>query len=292
MSQSELTTPRPTPAVEPPDLAEEARRLLAARYGASAIAPPQDWNGVISSLLGHRSVRAFTPRPVSDGTLSAAIAAAQSAASSSNAQYWSVVAVRDPERKARLADLSGAQKHIRESPLFLVWLADLSRVEAVGKDIGVEVEGVHYLETLIAGIVDAALAAQNAVAAFESLGLGTVYIGGIRNHPDLVAKELGLPPRVLAVVGLSVGYPDPERPASVKPRLPQEAVLHHETYSASAQKAPIARYNETLKAFQRSQNLHPQDWTQQAAERVRTAGSLRGRDKIREALARIGFELR
>ncbi|MBP6817579.1 MAG: nitroreductase family protein, partial [Burkholderiaceae bacterium] len=69
--------------------------LTPALHGAAA-------NLVIESLLGHRSVRAFLPDAVPETSLSLMVAAAQSAATSSNLQAWSVIAVRDPERKARL----------------------------------------------------------------------------------------------------------------------------------------------------------------------------------------------
>ena len=59
---------------------------------------------------------------------------------------------------------------------------------------------------------------ENAVVALESLGLGSVYIGGIRNKPAEVAAELGLPPRVFALFGHAIGHPDPDRPTGVKHR--------------------------------------------------------------------------
>ncbi len=142
-----------------------------------------------------------------------------------------MVAVREPARKARLAALANHQKHIEQAPLFLVWLADLDRLAAVARAEGSEAEALDYLDLLLVGITDAALAAQNAMAAAESLGLGTVYIGSIRNNIEAVAAELGLPPRVLSVTGLSVGYPDPAVTTDIKPRLAPSVVLHEETLS-------------------------------------------------------------
>src|SRR5262245_33953689 len=52
---------------------------------------------------------------------------------------------------------------------------------------------------------------------FESLGLGTCYIGAIRNNPETVARELALPEGVFPVFGLTVGFPDPAQPSGVKP---------------------------------------------------------------------------
>ena len=78
---------------------------LIARYGANAAPAEADLTPLIEQLLAHRSVRAYLPDPVSDAQLAAIIAAAQSAASSSNLNVWSVVAVRDQGKRARLAEL-------------------------------------------------------------------------------------------------------------------------------------------------------------------------------------------
>jgi nitroreductase len=267
-------------------------QAFSARYGREAAGVEARWNDTIAALLNHRSVRAFLPDKIPAGTLDALVAAAQSAASSSNLQTWSVVAVEDVATKAKLAEYARGQKHIVEAPLFLVWLADLARLGEIGRRKGVPTEGLQFLETLFIGIIDAALAAQNAVIALESLGLGSVYIGALRNRPVEVAELLGLPSNVLAVFGLCVGYPDPSRPADIKPRLPQRVVLHRERYQADLPRDAIDGYDQTLAGFQRGQNLPDIGWTAAALERVKGAQSLSGRDRIREALEKRGFGLR
>jgi nitroreductase len=251
-----------------------------------------EWNDTLQTLLTHRSVRAYENQSLPDGTLETLIAAAQSAPSSSNLQTWSVVAVEDAERKARLSVLAGNQAHIRDAPLLLVWLADLARLEAVAARASVKPEGLHYLETLLVGVIDAALAAQNAVVALESLGLGSVYIGAIRNAPEQVAAELALPPHVLPVFGLCVGYADSTRPAQVKPRLPQLVVLHRERYDAHVQASGISLYDGILSEFQAQQGQSEAAWTDRSVERWHTRESLHGRHRLRDALASLGFELR
>jgi nitroreductase len=269
-----------------------ADAVLRKRYGTQLAGSLPEWNDTLETLLTHRSIRAYVDRPLQAGAIETLIAAAQSAPSSSNLQTWSVVAVENGERKARLSVLAGNQAHIRDAPLLLVWLADLARLEAVAARAGVEPEGLHYLETLLVGIIDAALAAQNAVVALESLGLGSVYIGAIRNAPEEVAAELALPPHVLPVFGLCVGYADPARPAQIKPRLPQSVVLHHERYDAHSQSSGISLYDEILAAFQAEQGQSEARWTSRSVERWRTRASLNGRDRLRDALAALGFELR
>ncbi len=267
--------------------------LYQARYGSPEVAVPAAGSPIIDHLLAHRSVRAYLPDPVSDDQLAAIVAAAQSAASSSNLHAWSVVAVRDPERKARLSIMAGDQPHIRQAPLFLVWLADLARLEQVATTAGEAHAALDYLEMLEVGFIDASLAAQNAVAAAESLGLGTVYIGGIRNQPEAVAAELQLPPRTVAVFGLCVGTPDPAQPAAVKPRPPQSVVLHHETYSLPAQAAGLAEYDGAMAAFYASQGMKVRGtWSNHSAKRIRDAAALTGRDRLVEALNARGFPLK
>ena len=141
-------------------------------------------------------------------------------------------------------------------------------------------------------MVDAALAAQSALIAAESLGLGGVYIGAMRNHPEQVAAALHLPPHVFAVFGMAIGWPDPAKATGIKPRLPQSVVLHRETYEPEAKRAAIAGYDTTMREFQREQGMRPIDWTQQCIDRVKDAAALRGRDRMREALRNLGFELR
>ena len=277
------------PDTIPPATTAEAS--LARRHRAPA-PPPPAWNAVLDTILAHRSIRHFLPRDLPPNTLETLIAAAQSAATSSNLQLWSVVAVREKARKSRLAQLAGQQDFIDRAPLMLVWLADLHRLETFAALRGQPVTGTLYLEEFMVGLIDAALAAQNTLLAAESLGLGGVYVGAIRNHPVEVARELALPPRVFAAFGMAIGWPDRAVGEDVKPRLPRAVVLHHETYRPAQDDAPIAGYNATLRAFQREQAMRPIDWTRQCIDRVRDAAALRGRETMRESLATLGFPLR
>jgi nitroreductase len=261
-----------------------------ARYGDPA-ATLGAINDVIRLQLAHRSVRKFGPRGITDDELTALIAAAQSAPTSSNLQPWSVVAVRDPQRKARLAALAGNQAFIEQAPLFLVWIADLGRARRLADRAGTQVAAADYLETTIIGFVDTALAAQNAVVAAESLGLGSVFVGAIRNHPEEVAAELGLPPHVVATFGLAVGTPDPTEHAAVKPRLPQGAVLHREQYDAAAADAHIVTYNERLSTYNTRFGL-PGNWSDRVLERLKGPESMAGRHRLRETLERLGLPSR
>ena len=107
-----------------------------------------------------------------------------------------------------------------------------------------------------------------------------------------IAAELGLPPQVFPVFGLCVGTPDPARPTGIKPRLPPAAVLHIEQYDTAQGPATAAAYDERMSAFQAEQAMTPEVWTSRTINRVRTPKSLTGRDRLRAALANLGFALR
>lgn len=280
-----------------PDPQPLRARLLAQRYAGAehTFGAQVRWNSVVEALLGHRSVRSYRVNPLPTGTLETLIAAAQSASTSSNLQAWSVIAVEEPARKARLATLAANQAHVRECPLFLVWLADLHRLEQLAHERGLRADGLDYLESFVVAVIDAALAAQNAVVAAESLGLGTVYIGAIRNRPADVAAELGLPPRVFPVFGLCVGFPSADRPpAAIKPRLPQELILYRERYDASAaDPAAIELYDQRMTAFARSQGMSAAEgaWSERSARRISAVSALSGRHELAQILHALGFPL-
>ncbi|WP_341318733.1 NADPH-dependent oxidoreductase [Paraburkholderia sp. IMGN_8] len=283
-----------TESVEATD-APTLHALMRNRYGTSWLptpnAPDTRVNDVIETLLSHRSVRAYSTQPLPADLLQTVMAAAQSASSSSNLQAWSVVAVRDADRKKRLAVYAGNQKHVAAAPLLLVFIADLSRLRRVSDVAGANTPGLDYFEAFLVAVADAAFAAQNAVVALESLGLGCCYIGGMRNKPEDVAKELGLPPEAFAVFGLTIGYPDPAVKTDVKPRLPQRVIMHLERYQQESSEA-LTDYDATMNAFQRLQRMAELDWTTQASRRVRGPEALSGRDRLMSALRTLGFGLK
>ena len=233
----------------PIDNSLQKMKALEKRYGKVEFPKQGPWNEAINLLLSHKSVRSYKPDLLPDGTLETLLAAAQSAATSSNLQLWSLVAITDPDKKRELAKVAGNQKHIEQCPLFLVWLADLSRNQRMGEEEGVEMEVMPFVETFLVAAIDAALAAQNAVIAAESLQLSTVYIGAMRNNPEKVAELLQLPSEVFGVFGLCVGYASSDIKAEVKPRLPQAAIAFNEVYGNPDEQKLRINYDHEMTKF-------------------------------------------
>jgi FMN reductase [NAD(P)H] len=203
------------------------------------------FNETIEILTAHESVRAFQSKDLPANMLQAITVAARSAPTSSNLQAYSMIVVEDEQRKARLASLSGNQAFIKEAPVFLVFCADIYRLKYV-----TEAQGYTFLsntlEMFLLSSMDATLALQNALVAAESLGLGCVPVGSIRNNPDAVAEELGLPEGVFAVSGLSIGYEKASVRRGIKPRLPEQVTVHKEKYTTENLDELLEQYDETM----------------------------------------------
>jgi nitroreductase len=265
---------------------------LALRYGTDASPAAGPWNEHIALMLSHRSIRGYRADALPLGTLETLIAAAQSAATSSNLQTWSVIAVTDPDKKAALAKVAANQKHIEQCPLFLVWVADISRNQRLGAEEGVTLETMPFQETFLVAAIDAALAAQNATLAAESLGLSCVYIGALRNNPIEVGRIVGLPPGAFGVFGMCVGYAAPTAANEVKPRLPQDVVLHHEVYDTTGESAHRAAYDALMGTFSARNEMAADTWTKRVIGRMGKLAAMAGRDKMVAALHSMGFELK
>ena len=276
----------------PIDNSLQKTKALEKRYGKIELPKQGPWNEAINLLLSHKSVRSYKPDLLPDGTLETLLAAAQSAATSSNLQLWSLVAITDPDKKRELAKVAGNQKHIEQCPLFLVWLADLSRNQRMGEEEGVEMEVMPFVETFLVAAIDAALAAQNAVIAAESLQLSTVYIGAMRNNPEKVAELLQLPSEVFGVFGLCVGYASSDIKAEVKPRLPQAAIAFNEVYGNPDEQKLRINYDHEMTKFSERNEMVADTWTNRVLGRMGKLSGMNVREKLMGILNSMGFPLR
>ncbi len=236
--------------------------------------------------LNHRSVRRFLPKPLEPGQLETLIRCGQAAASSSFIQAYSVVRVTRAEARAAIAAAAGGQAWIERAAEFLVFCADLRRLNTACERAGRgELEG--YSEHALAAVIDVALMAQNVLLAAESQGLGGVFIGGIRNHPQVIAEQLALPKWVIPAFGMCLGWPDQDNP--VKPRMPVDYVLHQDRYQEPTA-ARMAEYDAEMAAYYatRGANLKLSDWTTAAADAMQG----KKREHMLEFMRARGFFVR
>jgi nitroreductase len=243
-------------------------------------------NDVIRVMESHRSIRKFKQKKIDENLVAIILKAARYASTSNFIQAYSIIRVNNPELREKIAVLAGNQIWVRECPLFLVFCADLKRSEQACQMQNTNMlKG--YTEQFIIATVDAALVAQNTMLAAQSLGLGGVFIGGIRNDPVQMCDLLEIPDQVYPVFGMCLGYPDenPER----KPRLPVGVVVKNEKYSHVADRGPIKRYDQTCKEYyqERTDANRIDSWTEQIARMV----SQPMRPHMKEFINNKGFDL-
>lgn len=225
-------------------------------------------NTVIETILEHRSIRKFEDKPLTKEQIETIVSCAQAASTSSYIQAYSIIGVTDKEKKEKLAEIAGNQSYAAENGHFFVFCADLYRQTIAGEMENIDVSpSVESTEKFMVGLIDAALAAQNAAIAAESMGLGICYIGGIRNNLEEVTKLLKTPDRVIPLFGLAVGYP--AKVTSKKPRLPMENVYHENTYEQDIDKFKdqLASYNKIVSDYynERTGGKRKDTWTSQIA---------------------------
>lgn len=269
--------------------------LLISRYGEGGVPDNVLWNDQMQRLLSHRSVRAFLPDPVPNGTIETMVAAAQSASTSSNLQQWSVVAVTDTSIKSKLSKLAAGtigmgNPFIEEAPLLLLWVADLSRNNFIATAAAGETTVHEYVDSFLMGTIDATLAAQNAAIAAESLGLGVVYVGAMRNKAKEVAALVELPEYSFVTFGLVVGWPDPCRPGGIRPRLPQSSVLHYNTYDIGRSREGVDPYEALYQSFRFKHSMKEKTWKQAVQYAVGDTSYMDGRENLRGTLGERGFK--
>ena len=242
-------------------------------------------NQIIDLLKNHRSIRKFKEEPISNEKVLSIIEAAGAAATSNFIQAYSAIRVTNKENRKQIALLAGSQTWVEKSPLFLVFCADLKRSkDACILENKEMVSG--FTEQFIVATVDVALAAQNAMIAAESLGLGGVFIGGIRNDPEQVCELLQIPDHVYPVFGMCLGYPD-ETPEQ-KPRLPVTVILKEEYYQDN--QTDLKKYNETCKDYyqNRSSGSREETWTGQISKMM----SVPTRLHMKKFLGKKGFAIK
>jgi FMN reductase (NADPH) len=208
-------------------------------------------------ILDRRSVNDFKekdiPREVLDKVTSAALRASGPggtlAGGYRGSQPLSIIVVKDKERKAQLNEFlcEGRRPSIEKAPVSLIFCVDTHRMNRWAALEG----GVPHFRGI--GVLWVALrsvytSAQNAVIAAESLGLGSQYVQEIVWQPYTTLDFFQLPPQVLPVAMLMLGYPE-ERP-SLAPSLPLEAVVHHEVYRDPSDEELLEYFADKEEYFQ------------------------------------------
>ena len=215
-------------------------------------------NQVLTQLRARKSVRAFTDEPVSPAVKRAVLEAACAAPTAGNQQLYTILDITDQALKDALADSCDHQPFIARAPMVLIFCADCRKWYDAFAAGGCSPRKPGPGDLWLA-LSDANIAAQNAVTAAWSLGLGSCYIGDILENAETHRALLRLPEYVVPAAMAVFGYPTDQQRARAKPaRCGLEHIVHENGYRTMdgaeleamlAWKAESRPYSEWLDAF-------------------------------------------
>lgn len=187
-------------------------------------------NEVVKNLFERKSVRIFEDRPISPEDRLTILQAACQAPTAGNQQLYTILEITEPALKKRLSVTCDNQPFIADAPLVLLFCADCQKWYDAYRYAGCTPRHPSAGDLMLA-VEDSSLAAQNAVTAAWSLGIGSCYIGDIMEHCELHRELFQLPPYVFPAVMLVLGYPTARQRERTKPaRCPLDSIVMENTY--------------------------------------------------------------
>jgi nitroreductase len=181
----------------------------------------------MENVKQRRTIRKYTTQDIAPELLNELLETSSRASTMGNLQLYSVVVTRDAEMKKKLAPVHFNQPMVMNAPVVLTFCADFRRTSTWCNERKA-VPGYDNFLSFFNASIDTLLFTQTFCTLAEEKGLGICYLGTTIYNPDMLIDILNLPPLVMPVATITVGYPDehPEQPD----RLPLEAFVHEEVY--------------------------------------------------------------
>lgn len=233
-------------------------------------------NETIRQLYERKSVRVFEDREIGREEKQAILEAAVMAPTAGNQQLYTILDITDQELKEKLADTCDHQPFIAKAKLVLIFCADCQKWYEAFVQAGCEPRKPDAGDLMLA-VTDAAIAAQNAVTAAWSMGIGSCYIGDVMENCEEQRRLLDLPPFVFPAVMLVFGYPTEQQKKRKKPeRAGMRHIVHENGYREMdageyremfAPKSESHRYEEWMDAFCRRK--YNSDFSREMSRSVR-----------------------
>ena len=196
-------------------------------------------NATLQTLLNRKSIREYAPRPIEPEVKRDILAATLRAPTAGNLMLYSIIDITDQAIKDALAESCDQQPFIATAPMLWLFVADYQRwwdyfrvsdVDKVCQQRGLAPRQPQAGDLLLA-CCDALIAAQTAVIAAESLGVGSCYIGDILEKYEFHRELFDLPDFASPIALICFGYPTPERQARVQTsRFDQRFVVFENCY--------------------------------------------------------------
>lgn len=213
------------------------------RFGEAVAAPPEELGDVstLTRMAARKSDRRYVDKPVSVELLQLLAAVALTSPTKSDMQQRDIIIVKDKDVRGLLEACIPGQTWIPKAPELLVFCANNRRQRQIHEWRGRAFANDH-VDAFFNAAVDAGIAMQAFITAAESVGLSCCPISAIRNDSATVSDILGLPDHVFAVAGLGCGWPEGNKPISL--RLPLSATVHLDRFSEDGIRAHVDGYDQ------------------------------------------------
>lgn len=215
-------------------------------------------NHTIQELFERKSVRVFEDKDIPADIKKQILEAATQAPTAGNQQLYTILDITDQDLKKKLAISCDNQPFIAKAKMVLIFCADCQKWYDAFAFGGCSPRTPGVGDLLLA-VSDANIAAQNAVVAAQSFGVGTCYIGDIMENCEIHRELLQLPDYVFPAAMLVFGYPTKQQKERKKPeRADLQHIIHENTYRRMGEKelsqmlskhAKAGLYEEWLQAF-------------------------------------------
>ena len=187
-------------------------------------------NNTIKELIERKSMRSYTGEKITAEQKEAILRAACEAPTAGNQQLYTIIDVTEQELKNKLVETCDHQPMIAQADMVLIFCADCKKwydaYIATGCNPRLPGEG-----DLMLAVCDTVIAAQNAVTAAWSMGIGSCYIGDVMENCEQQRELLKLPKYVMPVGMVIFGYPDEQQRNRIKPqRAELKFVVHENEY--------------------------------------------------------------
>ena len=167
---------------------------------------------VMEAIKKRRSIREYEDRPVPEEKLYKVLEAARLAPSAANRQRWKFIVVRDSERRQKLSQAAGGQRHVAQAPVVIVAVATMP----------------HYVMRcgVPAYAVDLAIAVDHMTLVAADEGLGTCWIGAFSQEE--ARDVLDIPGNYRIVTLLPLGFP--RQAGRIRARKSLDEIVCYETF--------------------------------------------------------------
>lgn len=194
--------------------------------------------------LNRTSIRKYLNKALEFSSISAIKEIINAAPTSNNHQKFSVIFIENKDIKDFISIKNGNQSHIKDAPLFLLFLVDCNRIAFALNNQNFDYNSISQDDDFIVGVIDATIAATMVHDFCLSIGLGVCYIGGVRFYGEELCHLLNIEGKATPILGMTIGYAN-EKPV-IKPKINK---VFYELYSKEIVELEMNSYNKKMKSF-------------------------------------------